>query len=95
METEFKKLNVLMSHSELSGLVLSFDCPHCKDRVSIPVNLNGGATNQNNQVRWGLIVPDNDWSKATITPSVDRHPSPKTRSNTTCHFSVVDGKCIP
>lgn len=90
METDFSKLNPMLSHSEL-GHELTFNCPHCLNRVAIRVNLNSGPISP---AIWGLFVDiDKGWQTATITPSINDHPIGLKRSG--CHFSVVNGTVQP
>ncbi len=90
METQFNKLNPLLNHSEI-GHQLVFNCPHCKELVSIYVAVNGSPS-ENPRV-WGLTNFQNGWDNVTITPSIGNHPVGRKTSN--CHFSVINGKIIP
>jgi hypothetical protein len=90
METDFTKLNPLLSHSEL-GHSLAFKCPHCGCPVSIKVNLMGADQPPST---WGLFVVSGEgWESATITPSINDHPIGRERSG--CHFSIIKGKVYP
>ncbi len=98
----FRKLNPLMSGLSALELFkdcheLSFDCPLCRNRMTIYVHFNNGDAEPERNI-WKMEVPEGGrWDDVTISPSIMTHHIKRTPTGDircSVHFSVTKGKIV-